>query len=74
MRCVILDFRHARPSSFKPFIDTTYGGNDFSNVSWDILYDMDGKDVYEEEMEKAMSDKEKRRKEMTERGKARNNW
>jgi len=74
MRCVILDFRHARPSSFKPLIDTTYGGNDFSNVSWDILYDMDGKDVYEEEMEKAMSDKEKRRKEMTERGKARNNW
>ena len=74
MRCVILDFRHARPSSFKPLIDTTYGGNDFSNVSWDILYDMDGKDVYEEEMEKAMSDKEKRRKEMTERGKTRNNW
>ena len=74
IRRVIQDFDHARPASFKPLIDTTYAGNDFSDVSWDILYDIDGKEVYEEVKRKAIAAKDFRRKLMTERAKVRFNW
>lgn len=71
---IIKMFFHARPASFKLLLDTTYAGNDFSNVSWDMLYDIDGKEVYEEEMKKVKKNIENKRKQMIERGKARNNW
>ena len=74
MQHIIKMFFHARPASFKPLLDTKYAGNDFSNVSWDMLYDIDGKEVYDEEMNKVKKDNENRRRQMIERGKARNNW
>ena len=39
-----------------------------------MLYDIDGKEVYDEEMNKVKKDNENRRRQMIERGKARNNW
>lgn len=39
-----------------------------------MLYDIDGKEVYEEEMKKVKKNIENKRKQMIERGKARNNW
>ena len=39
-----------------------------------MLYDIDGKEVYEEEMKKVKKNIENKRKQMIERGKVRNNW
>ena len=74
MRDVIREFRHVRPRSFKPLIDTCFSGDDFSDVSWDILYDIDGKEVYDEAMRTTMSEHERKRKLMAERAKARKEW
>ena len=37
MELILMQFHSARPRSFKPLIDTTYAGDDFSDVSWDVL-------------------------------------
>ena len=71
---VLRAFRLARPESFKPLTDTTYGGDDFSDVSWDALYDIEGKEAYEHQMNEAKAEKENRRMQMLERGKARLTW
>ena len=74
MVSVIRDFHHARPYSFKPLIDTCFSGNDFGDISWEILYDVDGKDVYDEIRKKTEDEHEQKRKLMAERAKARYNW
>ena len=74
MQYVINEFHHARPYSFKPLIDTCFSGNDFNNVSWEILCDVDGKDVYDEIKKKTEEENERKRWLMAERAKARNNW
>ncbi len=74
MHSVLLRFRIARPWSFKPLIDTTFSGDDFSDVSWEVLYDMDGKEAYDEIMSKTKSEHARKRLLMTERAKARDNW
>lgn len=71
---VIREFHHARPDSYKPLVDTCFSGNDFSDVSWKILYDVDGKDIYEEIKKKTSDEHEQKRKLMAERAKARYNW
>ncbi|MBQ3732247.1 MAG: ADP-ribosylglycohydrolase family protein [Muribaculaceae bacterium] len=74
MRTIIDEFETVRPNSFKPLIDTTYSGNDFCDVSWDMLYDIDGKDAYETAIKECKNDKEFKRMLMAERAKARNKW
>ena len=74
MTQVIRCFHFERPRSFKTLIDTCFAGNDFSDVSWDMLYDMDGKEVYDEIKNKVKDENEQKRMLMAERGKARNNW
>ena len=74
MHSVLLRFRIARPWSFKPLIDTTFSGDDFSDVSWEVLYDMDGKEAYDEIMSKTKSEHARKRLLMAERAKARDNW
>ena len=73
MHRVIIDFRHQRPSSFKPLIDTCYARNDFINVCWNVYYDID-EDAYDEEVKKVLDRNEQRRMIMKERAKARENW
>lgn len=73
MHRVIIDFRHQRPSSFKPLVDTCYARNDFINVCWNVYYDID-EDAYDEEVKKVLDRNEQRRKLMQERAKARENW
>ena len=74
MISVIREFHHARPESYKPLIDTCFSGNDFGDVSWEILYDVDGKDVYDEIRKKTEYEHEQKRKLMAERAKARYKW
>ena len=74
MQYVINEFHLARPYSFKPLIDTCFSGNDFSDISWEILCDVDGKDVYDEIKQKTEDENERKRWLMVERAKARNNW
>ena len=74
MHSVLLRFRIARPWSFKPLIDTTFSGDDFSDVSWEVLYDLDGKEGYDEIMNKTKSEHARKRLLMVERAKARENW
>ena len=74
MHSVLLRFRIARPWSFKPLIDTTFSGDDFSDVSWEVLYDLDGKEAYDEIMNKTKSEHARKRLLMVERAKSRENW
>ena len=74
MHSVLLRFRIARPWSFKPLIDTTFSGDDFSDVSWEVLYDLDGKEGYDEIMNKTKREHARKRLLMAERAKARKNW
>ena len=74
MTRVLRHFYHERPRSYKPLIDTCFAGNDFSDVSWEILYDVDGKDVYDEIKNKVKDEHEQKRRLMVERAKARENW
>lgn len=74
MISVIREFHHARPESYKPLIDTCFSGNDFGDVSWEILYDVDGKDVYDEIRKKTENEHEQKRMLMAERAKAREIW
>lgn len=74
MQTVLHKFRLARPYSYKPLIDTCFSGDDFSDVSWDMLYDIDGKDAHNEIMSKTKSENARKRLLMAERAKARENW
>ena len=74
MQMVLHHFRLERPRSYTPLTDTCFAGDDFSDVSWDMLYDLDGKDAYDEIMSKTKSEHEQKRQLMTERAKARENW
>lgn len=74
MQSVLHEFRMARPYSYKPLIDTCFSGDDFSDVSWDMLYDIDGKEAYDEIMSKTKSEHARKRLLMAERAKARKNW
>jgi ADP-ribosylglycohydrolase len=74
MQTVLHEFRLARPYSYKPLIDTCFSGDDFSDVSWDMLYDIDGKDAHNEIMSKTKSENARKRLLMAERAKARENW
>ena len=74
MQTVLHKFRMARPYSYKPLIDTCFSGDDFSDVSWDMLYDIDGKDAHNEIMSKTKSENARKRLLMAERAKARENW
>ena len=74
LRSVVRQFRYERRRAIIQHTDTCYAGDDFSDVSWDMLYDMDGKEVYDETMLKTIADHENKRKLMAERGKARENW
>ena len=71
---VLSRFHHARPRSYKPLIDTCFAGNDFSDASWDVLYDVDGKEVLDEVKKKVMDEHEQKRRLMAERAKAREKW
>ena len=74
MISVIREFHHARPHSFKPLIDTCYAGDDLSEAGWSIIYDLDGKEAYEEIRKKTIDEHERKRLLMAERAKARENW
>lgn len=74
MSHVLSCFHHARPRSYKPLIDTCFSGDDFSDISWDMLYDIDGKEAYDEIMSKTKSEHAQKRLLMAERAKARENW
>ena len=73
MSHVLSRFYHARPRSFQPLIDTCFAGDDFNDVSWDMLYDTDGKEVYDVK-KKVTDEHEQKRRMMAERAKARENW
>ena len=74
MEPILMQFYSARPRSFKPLIDTTYAGDDFSDVSWDVLCDLDGKDACEALKLKAHKEKALKRLMMAKRAKAREEW
>ena len=64
----------SRPYSYKPLIDTCFSGDDFSDVSWDMLYDLDGKEAAEKTIQETKDKHEQKRQLMAERAKARENW
>ena len=74
MHCVINEFHHTRPRSFKPLIDACFSGNDFSDVSWEYLHDVDGKEFYDEIRKKTEDENERKRMLMKERAKSRELW
>ena len=74
MQSVISEFHIKRPHSYKPLIDTCFAGDDLTEAGWSILYDLDGKDVYDEIMSKTKSEHAQKRQLMAERAKARDNW
>lgn len=71
---VLRVFHSSRFLSLKSLVDTCFAGNDFNDVSWDMLYDLDGKDAYDEIKNKTMDENEQKRMLMLERAKARENW
>lgn len=74
MQSVFLEFHLVRPRSYKPLIDTCFSGNDFRDISWDIIYDFDGKDKYNEIRKKTEDENKQKRLLMAERAKAREDW
>jgi ADP-ribosylglycohydrolase len=74
MQSVLHEFRMARPCSYKPLIDTCFAGDNFSDVSCEVLYDLDGKEAYDEIVSKTKSEHASKRLLMAERAKARENW
>ena len=74
MLSVLHNFHYNRPHSYKPLIDTCFAGNDFSDVSWDILYDVDGKEVCDEIKNKVKDEHNQKRMLMAKRARARKNW
>ena len=74
MLSVLNEFQHARPRSFTPLIDTCFSGDDFSDVSWAILYDVDGKEGHDKIKSETIREHERKRMLMAERAKAREVW
>ncbi len=74
MNDVIQSFYLERPCSYKNLIDTIYSGDDFGDVSWDLLYDIEGKESYEELKRQSKKKNAQERLMMSERAQARNNW
>ncbi len=74
MNDVIQSFYQERPRSYKNLIDTIYSGDDFSDVSWDMLYDIEGDASYEELMRLHKDKNSQERLMMSERAKAKFNW
>ncbi len=74
MNDVIQSFYLERPCSYKNLIDTIYSGDDFSDVSWDMLYDIEDKESYEELKRQSKNKNAQERLMMSERARARNNW
>lgn len=74
MELILMQFHSARPRSFKPLIDTTYAGDDFSDVSWDVLCDLDGKDACDALKMDAQNEKALKRQLMAKRAIAREEW
>lgn len=73
MESVIQAFYHARPRSYKPLFDTCFSGDDLSDVSWDMLYDLEGKEAAERMIQETKDENARKRLLMAERAKARNN-
>ncbi len=71
---VVREFHLKRPESEKNLIDTIYSGNDFCDASWDVLYDTDGENVYNEIRRQTIHKNAKKRNLMIERTKARDTW
>ena len=74
MKHIIRFFHLVRPRSYKPLIDTCFAGNNFNDVSWDILKDLDGKEIYDDIMSKIKNENERKRMLMLERAVERKNW
>lgn len=74
MQTVLHKFRMVRPYSYKPLIDTCFSGDDFSDVSWDMLYDLDGKEAAEKTIQETNDEHARKRQLMAERAKAREIW
>lgn len=70
MKSIIDSFHHERPRSFKPLIDTTFGEKDYIEATWDMLEDDERKEL----MSIVDKQKEKKRRIMAERAKARYHW
>jgi ADP-ribosylglycohydrolase len=70
MKDILDDFHRARHRSSKPLIDTTFGEKDFSEAAWDTLEDKER----EELMGIVEKEKNKKRRVMAERAKARYYW
>lgn len=71
---IVHQFHCERPRSFKPLIDTCFAGDNFNDVSWDMLYDLEGKETYKEFMNITKDEHEQKRRLMAERAKAREEW
>lgn len=74
MLSVLHYFHYIRPRSYKPLIDTCFSGKDFNDISWDMLYDVDGKDVCNRIKKNTEDENKQKRRLMVERAKARENW
>ena len=74
MLSVLNYFHYIRPRSYKPLIDTCFSGNDFSDVSWDMLYDVDGEEVCNRIKKNTEDENKQKRSLMVERAKDRENW
>lgn len=70
MQWVIRNFHHARPSSYKDLIDTTFHNMTLNDASWDLL----DKDEFQRIHDTILDEKQAKRKLMEERAKARYDW
>lgn len=70
MKDILEDFHRARHRSGKPLIDTTFGEKDFSEAAWDLLENKEREEV----MGIVEKEKNKKRRVMAERAKARYYW
>ena len=74
MQDVLRVFHIVGPRSYKPLMDFTFAGKSYSSADWDALYDLEGAAEANRIKETVDSEKDEKRRLMTERGKARLNW
>ena len=72
MMIVLEEFGFERPN--KTLVDSTYWKKDYSDVSWDMLYDIEGPEEVERMKREVDKKKDEKRKLMAERAKARKKW
>jgi ADP-ribosylglycohydrolase len=72
MMIVLKEFGFKRPN--KKLTDSTYWKKDYSDVSWDMLYDIDDPEEVERMKREVDKKKDEKRKLMAERAKAREKW